>query len=184
MSAKVERIWDMVGKSSNSIIRGPQPGSNAISSRRQNPLINRVLQVINNFNFGVVVINRRKWLQMACGASVGFFSRKLFAQSMSGMNMALTQSSSVPVTLTAVPQRIDLASFVDPLPIPPVVRPAVGETIHIRMAATQQKIHRDLPVTNLWSYNGSWPGPTIEVRRNQPLTVKWNNQLPAKHFLP
>lgn len=52
------------------------------------------------------------------------------------------------------------------------------------MSAAKQKIHRDLPATNIWSYNGSWPGPTIEVRKNRPLTVKWSNQLPTRHFLP
>ena len=29
-----------------------------------------------------------------------------------------------------------------------------------------------------------WPGPTFEVRKGQPLSIKWSNQLPTKHFLP
>ena len=29
-----------------------------------------------------------------------------------------------------------------------------------------------------------WPGPTFDVRKGQPLTVKWANHLPKKHFLP
>jgi spore coat protein A len=36
----------------------------------------------------------------------------------------------------------------------------------------------------MWGYNGMWPGPTFETRRGQPITVKWTNKLPAKHFLP
>ena len=52
------------------------------------------------------------------------------------------------------------------------------------MRAFQHHAHRDLPPTNLWGYNGMWPGPTIEVRRGQALSVKWTNQLPTKHFLP
>ncbi len=36
----------------------------------------------------------------------------------------------------------------------------------------------------MWGYNGMWPGPTFEVRKGQPLWVKWRNQLPTKHFLP
>lgn len=134
------------------------------------------------------MINRRKWLQMACGASAGLLSSKLssaqnMAQNMGGMAMS-PQGSVAPVPAIPMPDRIELASFVDPLPIPGVIRPAAGEVVHMTMAASQQKVHRDLPLTNIWSYNGSWPGPTIEVRKNQPLTVKWNNQLPTKHFLP
>ena len=57
-------------------------------------------------------------------------------------------------------------------------------TVSIAMRQCQHKAHRDLPPTSLWGYNGIWPGPTIEVRKGQPLTVKWSNNLPAKHFLP
>lgn len=47
-----------------------------------------------------------------------------------------------------------------------------------------QKVHRDLPPTKLWGYNGLWPGPTIEVPRDYPLEVEWVNNLPRQHFLP
>ncbi len=46
------------------------------------------------------------------------------------------------------------------------------------------KVHRDLPPTRQWGYNGISPGPTIETRSGQPVTVEWINQLPTKHFLP
>ncbi len=46
------------------------------------------------------------------------------------------------------------------------------------------KAHRDLPSTKMWGYNRVWPGPTFEVRKGQPFSVEWINQLPAKHFLP
>ena len=84
------------------------------------------------------------------------------------------------------PQETGLASYVDPLPIPAVIRaPESGrEVIHVRMREFRQKVHRDLPPTRLWGYNGMWPGPTLEVRRGQPLSVKWSNELPVKHFLP
>jgi spore coat protein A len=36
----------------------------------------------------------------------------------------------------------------------------------------------------VWGYNAKWPGPTFEVRRGEPLFVKWSNHLPTKHFLP
>jgi spore coat protein A len=56
------------------------------------------------------------------------------------------------------------------------------------MRETKAKLHRDLPATRLWTYGaaqgGNWPGPTIETRSGQGLTVEWANELPGKHFLP
>jgi spore coat protein A len=94
------------------------------------------------------------------------------------------QSSPVAST-SPVPKPSPLPSFVDALPVPPVLRPSQpGGTIQIHMRPFRQKVHRDLPPTALWGYNNTWPGPTIEVRKAQPLTVKWINELPLKHFLP
>ena len=88
-----------------------------------------------------------------------------------------SQSLAKPVTL---------ASYVDPLPIPPRLSQvgSEGAPVTIRMEAFRQKVHRDLPPTTLWGYNGSWPGPTIEVRRDQPFSVSWINKLPRRPFLP
>jgi len=78
-----------------------------------------------------------------------------------------------------------LAPYVDPLPIPPIVRPpASGGVVNIRMREFRHKVHRDLPPASLWGYNGMWPGPTFEVQRGQALQVKWTNALPTRHFLP
>ncbi|MFC0084399.1 multicopper oxidase family protein [Dyella flava] len=88
-----------------------------------------------------------------------------------------------------------LARFVDPLPIPPTMR-AAGQRAHkaypgqqlpyyrMEMRAFQAKLHRDVPATPLWGYAGSFPGPTLEAQRNEPLLVEWVNALPAQHFLP
>jgi spore coat protein A, manganese oxidase len=88
-----------------------------------------------------------------------------------------SQSPAKPVTL---------ASYVDPLPIPPRLSQAGLESapVIMRMGAFRQKVHRDLPPTTLWGYNGSWPGPTIEVRRGQPFSVEWVNKLPRHPLLP
>jgi len=53
----------------------------------------------------------------------------------------------------------------------------------IAMRQTEAKLHRDLPATKLWTYGGSWPGPTIETRSGQRIQVEWANELPEKHFL-
>lgn len=78
--------------------------------------------------------------------------------------------------------------FVDPLPIPSVLRPVA--VVHgvpfyeVRMLQNQQQLHRDFNPTTIWGYNGLYPGPTIEARRNFPIKVHWINDLPTTHLFP
>lgn len=86
-----------------------------------------------------------------------------------------------------VPRLLDpsrFTPFVDPLPIPEVLRPASGELLRIAMRETSQRLHRDLPPTRLWTYGGSMPGPTIEARSGELLHIEWSNRLPTHHFMP
>ena len=88
-----------------------------------------------------------------------------------------------------------LTRFVDPLPIPALAR-AAGTRTHpaypgrtlpcyrITLRECKVQLHRDIPATAMWGYEGQFPGPTIEVRRGEPLLVEWINALPSKHFLP
>ena len=103
------------------------------------------------------------------------------------MPHAMASPAAGPGPIASLPTRRKpaLASYVDRLPIPPVIRPPEdGLPVQIRMREFHQKVHRDLPAAKLWGYQGMWPGPTFEVRRGQPLSVEWMNQLPTKHFLP
>lgn len=81
-----------------------------------------------------------------------------------------------------------LTKFVDSLPIPETLQPVnkdkSGAYYEVTMEEFSQKLHRDLPPTRLWGYNGQFPGPTFEVQRNDPIQVKWINNLPQKHLLP
>ncbi len=81
-----------------------------------------------------------------------------------------------------------LARFVDPLPVPATIAPVGllnGVSLYdVRMREFRQKLHRDLPPTTLWGYNGMYPGPTFETRRGKPIAVRWRNNLPATHMLP
>jgi len=52
------------------------------------------------------------------------------------------------------------------------------------MREFQAKIHRDLPPTTFWGYDGMSPGPTFQARSGETITVEWVNRLPAKHLLP
>ena len=86
-----------------------------------------------------------------------------------------------------------LTRFVDPLPIPERAVPAgrranprdPGSPIpYYRMVMRdfQTKVHRDMPATTFWGYNGLCPGPTIEAWKSEPLLVEWVNQLPQQHL--
>jgi len=88
-----------------------------------------------------------------------------------------------------------LARFVDPLPIPPIAKPAGTRPspdqpatqlpyYRIPMRQFQAKVHRDVPPTTFWGYAASSPGPTIEARRGEAILVEWVNDLPPQHFLP
>ena len=52
------------------------------------------------------------------------------------------------------------------------------------MSEVRVKVHRDLPPTRMWGYNGTSPGPVIEARSGQSLRIEWASNLPARHFLP
>jgi spore coat protein A len=81
-----------------------------------------------------------------------------------------------------------LRKFVDQLQVPPTISPSGrldGVPLYdVRMRTLQKKLHRDLPATHLWGYNGMYPSPTFEARRGQPIAVRWENDLPDRHFLP
>src|SRR5882762_3304490 len=81
-----------------------------------------------------------------------------------------------------------LAKFVDPLPLLSVLKPVEqiqGKPFYrIAMTQFQQQLHRDLPPTTVWGFHGTYPGPTIEARRDHPIVVQWINNLPTKHLLP
>lgn len=75
-----------------------------------------------------------------------------------------------------------LEPFVDPLPVPEVATPTSGTaggaaTYDIAILEVQQKLHRDLPPTTVWGYDGVFPGPTIEAKSGEPVTVNWINDL-------
>jgi spore coat protein A len=81
-----------------------------------------------------------------------------------------------------------LTKFVDALPIMPVIFPSGNLNgdpfFDVNMVQFTKRLHRDLPPTRLWGYNGVYPGPTFEARRGRPIAVQWRNSLPTSHFLP
>src|SRR6185312_11767775 len=82
---------------------------------------------------------------------------------------------------------VQLEPFVDPLPIPAVLKPIRRQSNadHYQLAISElrQKLHRDLPPTTVWGFAGTMPGPTLAVQRGRPVTVEWQNKLPQQHRL-
>jgi spore coat protein A len=79
---------------------------------------------------------------------------------------------------------LSLTKFADRLVLPPVLRPARSRpgayaTLRIRMRSTRVRLHSELPLTEVWAYEGHVPGPTIEVRRGQRVQIEWINSIPA-----
>lgn len=81
-----------------------------------------------------------------------------------------------------------IPKFVDELPIPPAARPPAAikgkKYYEIAMKQVRHRYHRDFPTTPIWGYDGMHPGPTIKVKQNEKIYVRWKNKLPGKHLLP
>lgn len=82
---------------------------------------------------------------------------------------------------------VRLEPFVDRLFVPPLLRASSARpnapTLKLVISEFRQRVHRDLPPTVMWGFNGMSPGPTIETECNRALTVYWQNRLPERHRL-
>ena len=108
-------------------------------------------------------------------------------------------SALVPAQLSALPgfhssrrgmrraQGVMLTRYVQPVPRPGVMAPLGKRNgkpyYEIAITTCSQQVHPDLPPTPFWGYNGSFPGPTIEARTNDPIVVRWRNDLPVSPHL-
>lgn len=145
-------------------------------------------------------LSRRAFLEQAAATGLLYQARQAFPQSMQGMHMpagkamndAQTARGTPVATTGAKPavsmlHTLQLASFVDPLPLPQIVRPVIRNGRHsltLTMREVHAKVHRDVPPTRMWSYGPDAMAPLIEARSRQPLEIRWINNLPSKHFLP
>eukprot|EP00045_Choanoeca_perplexa_P015130 m.183851 g.183851 ORF g.183851 m.183851 type:complete len:960 (+) comp16898_c0_seq2:164-3043(+) len=90
------------------------------------------------------------------------------------------QGDNSPCSPTAC--AVVLEPFVDELPIPVLAEPYEGRAgaeakYVITMEEVKVKLHRDLPETTVWGYNGMFPGPTIEAWKKKPVEVTFVNNL-------
>ncbi len=79
-----------------------------------------------------------------------------------------------------------LEKYVDALPMPSVMaydsRTPTLTRYTVDMRQVTQKLHRDLPATTVWGYEGVYPGPTFETWYGENVEVTWTNSLPTTHL--
>lgn len=117
--------------------------------------------------------NRRSFLQSALGITAGLFaSEKLVAEAPAGQSERLKKRTS----------RNSRASF-----NVPVITPDIGDmpftmdgkvkVFHLIAQVISQQISPDKKI-DVWGFNGSAPGPTIQVNEGDHVRVIFDNQLP------
>ncbi|MDT8909760.1 multicopper oxidase domain-containing protein [Amycolatopsis sp. PS_44_ISF1] len=127
-------------------------------------------------------VGRRTFLTAAMVGSAGLaIGANLLGPSLLGPNAPeAVAGTPVPLLGPAGPD-FGLTKFLDPLRIPPVLRPRPEqELLTVRMTNARVKLHSQLPETALWTYEGQFPGPTIEVRCGQRTRIAWSNELTGK----
>lgn len=119
-------------------------------------------------------------------------SRRMFLKSgvILGTGLILPIGCSSGSRHTAPANQLDaakLTKYLDPLPVPSALSPVsqtAGVTYYeITTSAFNSKLHAQLSATNLWGYNGMYPGPTIEARTGEIVKVKWINGLTGESHL-
>jgi FtsP/CotA-like multicopper oxidase with cupredoxin domain len=68
-----------------------------------------------------------------------------------------------------------------PLPIPPVLEPVMStaDADHYEVTMKMGSVQiLDGPTTEIWGYDGMWPGPTIRARSGRTAIVRQTNELP------
>jgi spore coat protein A len=122
-----------------------------------------------------MALTRRAVLRLAGGAAIAL---PLASCRRLGAAEAVPGSTGTVLRSTAALPR----PFTIPLPIPPVLRPvrsdATTDYYEITEKAGQAEI---LPgrATEIWGYNGIFPGPTLETRSGRMSVVRHRNELPV-----
>lgn len=122
-------------------------------------------------------VTRRQVLQWAGGAAAVTSFLPLLAACSSQSGGAGSSTGTLLGSSAKLPP-----PFQAPLPTPPVLQPVGtdGTTDYYEITQTAAQA-RFLPetTTEIWGYNGSFPGPTIEARSGRRVVVRHRNGLPV-----
>ena len=130
---------------------------------------------------------------------MGFTRRRFLKGAVAASTLLLARTARPRTRAKAPPvSALDpgtLKPFVDALPIPAVSKASERRVLagttspslpyhRIEMRRFEARLHRDLGPTELWGYDGAFPGPTIESKSGEGFLVEWVNRLPTTHLLP
>src|SRR5687768_3694709 len=126
---------------------------------------------------------------MACGGGLRLkITRRRFLKlgAMAGAGLVLPLGTlAVPVTRMAASTAMrspGVEPFRVPMPMPPVLEPVRtdggADYYEIVQRATKQEILPGLK-TEVWGYEGIFPGPTVEARSGRNVVIRQRNELPV-----
>jgi spore coat protein A len=120
-------------------------------------------------------LTRRNVLRLAGGAAVAL---PLASCRRLGAAEAVSGSTGTVLRSTAALPR----PFTVPLPVPPVLKPVRSDAMADYYEITEKGGRAEiLPgrATEIWGYNGIFPGPTLETRAGRMVVVRHRNELPV-----
>ncbi|MGP4011429.1 multicopper oxidase family protein [Streptomyces sp. 4N124] len=121
--------------------------------------------------------SRRTFLSLAGAATAGV---ALYATT-NLLDDEEATAASGPLDGVSQPSATKLTPFKDALRIPPTLRPKRDGTTEIPLVERELRLHSQMPPTPLWTYDGHFPGPTIEVERGRRTRIAWANRLRGTH---
>jgi FtsP/CotA-like multicopper oxidase with cupredoxin domain len=97
--------------------------------------------------------------------------------------LPLERTIHAQASATRLPASRFPAPFTVPFEVPPVAVPLRGAHTDYYDMTMSSKVIEILPgiQTEVWTYNGSFPGPTIDNTRGRPAVVRHTNALPQTH---
>ncbi|HET6985513.1 MAG TPA: multicopper oxidase domain-containing protein, partial [Kribbella sp.] len=113
------------------------------------------------------MIDRRNLLKLGARAGAAAF-------------VPLERLTSAPAAAATATPSPPAPLFDVPLSIPPVLKPTrfgLVDYYDVTMGEADVEILRGVK-SRLWTYNGSFPGPTIKARAGRPVVVRQHNALP------
>ncbi|RSD25039.1 multicopper oxidase family protein [Amycolatopsis eburnea] len=96
-----------------------------------------------------------------------------------GLATAAGLARRPPVTGAELRSAVPLPpAYTVPLPVPNILRPVAPGRYEITQRVAEIEVLPGIR-TPMWTYDGTFPGPTIESRRGRPVTVTHRNELPV-----
>ncbi|HYF65905.1 MAG TPA: multicopper oxidase domain-containing protein, partial [Herpetosiphonaceae bacterium] len=124
-------------------------------------------------------LTRRGFLKVAGGAAIGLLGGCGGGSGAPGTGRSMPDGSTGALLRSLAPAP---TPFSAPLPIPPVLAPvrrdATTDFYDLTQRSARAAILPGLP-TEIWGYDGLFPGPTIEARRGRRVVVRHRNTLPV-----